>query len=111
MAAHPHPSRSPRDSALCAQIQKIKNGIDEMIRKMQKDTQFTPTREQLEEWAEQLLHFVNKHHLAIIDSERYLKAAIIDLTEVPEMAPQMQRLSFITCLRDASKNLLSFLEG
>ncbi len=105
------PSHNHRNAPLIAQVQKIKNGVDELIRKMQKETGYSPTHAQLDEYAEQLLNFMNKNHLAITGSERYLKAAVIDLTEIPEMAPQMQRLSILTALKDASHNLLSFIEG
>ena len=108
-AAYPQPSRSPKDSAVWAKAQKIKDGIDSFITKMEKQPGFTPTRDQLEDYAEQLLDFINKYHDSIAPYERYLKAAIIDLTEVPEMAPQMQRISFLTCLRDASKSLNEFM--
>lgn len=110
-SAHSQSSHHSRDSAAGALVQKVKNSLDEMIRRMQKDTQYTPTREALEELAETLLNIINKHHLSILGAERYIKAAVIDLTEVPEMAPQMQRISFLTAMRDASKNLLSFIEG
>lgn len=110
-AAHPQPAKGPRDTHAWAEAQKIKERVDAIIHKMQKDAHFTPTREQLEECAEQILTFINKYHASIVNYERYLKSAVIDLTEVPEMALQMQRISFLTSLRDASKNLLAFLEG
>lgn len=109
-AAYPQPAKGPKDAAW-AEAQKIKDRVDAIIHKMQKEAHFTPTRELLEEYAEQILTFINKYHSSIAPYERYLKSAVIDLTEVPEMAPQMQRISFLTSLRDASKNLLSFLEG
>lgn len=108
-AAYPQPSRNPKASAVWAKAQKIKGEIDGLITKMQKQTAFTPTREQLEDYAEQLIDFIKKNHDAITPYERYLKAAIIDLTEVPEMSPEMQRLSFQTSLKDASKNMQEFM--
>ncbi len=108
-AAYPQPSRDPKASAIWAQAQKIKGDVDSLISKMQKQPEFTPTRSLLEDCAEELIHFINKNHKTIASYERYLKAAIIDLTETPEMAPQMQRIAFLTSLKDASKNLQEFL--
>jgi hypothetical protein len=108
-AAHPQPSRNPKASAVWAKAQKIKGEIDGLITKMQKQSDFTPTRDELETYAEQLLDFISRNHDVITPHDRFLKAAVIDLTEVPEMAPQMQRISFLTCLRDASKNMNEFM--
>jgi hypothetical protein len=76
---------------------------------MHKEHHFTPTRDQLGEFATQIIAFINDHHAQTKPYESYLKAAIIDLTEVPEMAPQMQRIAFLTSLKDASKELNLFL--
>jgi hypothetical protein len=108
-AAYPQPSKNPKTSAVWSKAQKIKGEIDSIITKMQKQPEFTPTRDQLETYAEQLLEFISKNHDIITPHDRYLKAAVIDLTEIPEMAPQMQRISFLTCLRDASKNMNEFM--
>ncbi|MBS0651965.1 MAG: hypothetical protein JSR39_00390 [Verrucomicrobia bacterium] len=108
-AAYPQPSKNPKASAVWAKAQKIKGEIDNIITKMQKQPEFVPTRDQLENYAEQLLEFISKNHDIITPHDRYLKAAVIDLTEIPEMAPQMQRISFLTCLRDASKNMNEFM--
>lgn len=108
-AAYPQPARNPKATAVWAKAQKIKSGIDTLITKMQKQPNFTPTRDQLEDYAEELLNYISKNHDVVGPYDRYLKAAVIDLTEVPEMAPQMQRISFLTCLRDASKNLNEFM--
>ncbi len=108
-AAHPQPSKNPKTSVVWSKAQKIKGEVDSLITKMQKQPEFTPTRDQLETYAEQLLDLISKNHDIITPNDRYLKAAVIDLTEIPEMAPQMQRISFLTCLRDASKNINEFM--
>lgn len=100
---------TPRSTPLTKKALKIKSDIDSMIMKMQKSSSFTPTRAQLEESAENLLEYIRKNHSETAPHETYLKAAIIDLTEVPEMAPQMQRISFMTALKDASHELELFL--
>lgn len=105
MGALPAPNASP----LAKQVQKVKGQIDALILKMKKESKFSPTREKVEEFAEQLLDFINDHHAKIASHQSYLKAAIIDLTEVPVMAPQMQRIAFLTALEDASHELELFL--
>lgn len=108
-AAYPEPSKHSKHSAVYAQVQKIKEEIDTLITKMQKDTTFSPTHAHLEQYAEQIIDFISENPTIVSQHNRYLKAAIIDLTEVPEMAPQMQRISFLTSLHDASKNIHEFM--
>lgn len=100
---------APRLTPLTKKALKIKNDIDSLIMKMQKNPNFSPTRAQLEDSAEDLLEYIRKNHSETAAHQTYLKAAIIDLTEVPEMAPQMQRISFMTALKDASHELELFL--
>ncbi len=88
---------------------KLKSRIDALITKMQKDEKFTPTREQLEEIAEDMIDYISKNHFKITPHDSYLKAAVVDLTEVPVMAPQMQRISFLIALKDTSHEMDLFL--
>lgn len=105
MAALPAPKPSP----LAKEAQKIKNQIDALLLKMQKNAHFTPTRGQLEDCAEEIIDYINKYHSKTASFEHHLKAAIIDLTEVPQMNPQMQRIAFLTALQDASQKMDLFL--
>jgi len=105
MAALPAPKHSP----LTREIQKIKEGLDTLMRKMHKEPKFSPKRDQLEEHAELIIDFINDHHAKIGAPISHLKAAIIDLTEVPVMNPQMQRLAFSTALKDAVQRLELFI--
>lgn len=108
-AACPQPSRDPKAAAAWGKVLDIKEDVDALIVKMQKKPNFSPNRKDLEKYAEKLIKFINKNHHLIASYERYLKAAIIDLSECPEMAPEMQRLSYLTSLKDASKNLQEFM--
>lgn len=105
MAALP----APKSSMLAKEAQKIKSRIDALISKMHKDAHFTPTRDQLDQCAELLIDYINDHHSKAAPHESHLKAAIIDLTEVPQMNPQMQRIAFLTALKDASQRIDLFL--
>jgi hypothetical protein len=108
-AAYPESFKNSKASAVWAKAEKIKGEIDRIITKIQEHPEYTPTHKDLEEIAKQILDCMSKNHDVIAFHARYLKAAVIDLTEVPEMSPQMQRISFLTCLRDASKNLDEFI--
>lgn len=100
---------APKPSPLSKEAQKIKGKIDALITKMQKDEKFSPTRGQLEEHAEMIIDYIGSHHAKTASYESHLKAAVIDLTEVPEMAPQMQRIAFMAALKDASHEIELFL--
>jgi hypothetical protein len=100
---------APKPSPLAREAQKIKGKIDALIAKMEKDATFSPKREQLEEHAEWIIDYINNNHAKTAPHESYLKAAVIDLTEVPEMAPQMQRIAYLTALKDASHEMELFL--
>lgn len=100
---------TPKSSPLTREILKIKGHIDALISQMQKDAKFTPNRNTLEEHAESLINFVNDHHAKIGSHKSYLKAAIIDLTEIPQMSPQMQRIAVLTALKDTTHEIDLFL--
>jgi hypothetical protein len=101
------PARKP--SPFAKEAQKVKSQLETLIAKMQKDNHFTPTREQLEDPAEALIDLISRHHTKVASYASHLKAAIIDLTEVPVMSPQMQRIAFLTALKDASQKIDLFL--
>ncbi len=108
-ASRAQPMKQPRDQELYQKAQKIKSQIDQLITKMNQNQKFMPTRDTLESYAQALIQFINTYHDRVVNYQAPLKAAIIDLTEVPEMAPQMQRISFQTALIDASAELQRFL--
>ena len=111
MSARPQPSKKPRDPAIHQKIDQIKMGVDGLISKIQKQTQFLPTRDEVEKFAVQINDVIMKNREKVRSFESYLKAAIIDLTEVPDMHPEMQRISFLTALKDASQKLQLFLDS
>lgn len=106
-AMQSQPMREP--SPLAREAQKIKAKVDNVLAKMLKEPNFMPTREMLGEFAQEIIYFASRNHEKTMKHESYLKAAIIDLTEVPEMSPQMQRIAFQTCLKDASKELSTYI--
>ena len=100
---------TPKDSPVAKEAQKIKGEIDALITKMKKDPKHSPTRAQLGGHAQAIIDYINHNHKKISAHESYLKAAVIDLTEVPQMSPQMQRIAFLTALKDASHEMALFI--
>jgi len=104
------PSKEHKSSPIYQEVSKIKKQIDMIAGRIQKDGKFSPTRDNLDEIADQIIHICNVYHETIMPWDRHLKAAIIDLTEVPIiMAPELQRFAFGTALKEASKSLDQFL--
>jgi len=111
MSAVPsHPSKKPRDAAIYKKAETIKTQVDKIISKMQKDTSYLPTRADVEKYAVQINDLVVDNREKVRQFESFLKAAIIDLTEVPDLQPQMQRIGFLTALKDASQKIQLFLD-
>ncbi|MBS0620168.1 MAG: hypothetical protein JSS61_01750 [Verrucomicrobia bacterium] len=109
MAALPaKPSKEP--SGIVRKALKLKGNIDGWISKMHKNENLIPSRDQLGEIAKSILEFHNAHHAALKSLDSYLKKAVIDLTEVPAMVPALERVAFLTALKDASKQLELFIE-
>jgi hypothetical protein len=100
---------TPKPSPLAREAQQIKDQVDTMIQKMQKNEKFSPKRENLDELGELIIDYIAKNHTKAIAHHSYLKGAVIDLTEVPEMAPQMQRIAYLTALKDASHQIELYL--
>lgn len=109
-AAPARPSKKPRDTIIYQKAEKIKTQVDKLISKMQKNSTFLPTRDEVEQYAVQINDLVVNNRQKVKQFESYLKAAIIDLTEVPDLHPQMQRIGFLTALRDASQKIQLFLD-
>lgn len=111
MSAVPaRPSKKPRDAIIYQKAEKIKTQVDKLISKMNKNSTYLPTRDEIEQYAEQLNHVIVNNRQQVKPFESYLKAAIIDLTEVPDLHPQMQRIGFLGALRDASQKIQLFLD-
>ena len=109
MAASAKPSNTPRDPKLYSKAEKIKMRIEQLTVTMNKDNNLNVSRDDLAQYAKDINELIIKNREAVRPYESHLKAAIIDLTEVPELNPHMQRISYLTALKDASKNIELFL--
>lgn len=98
-----------KESPAYEDVLYIHDKLTDILRKMDRKEKFIPTQKDLDKQAKQILSIINKYHNTIKPLETHLKAAIIDLTEIPTMHPTMQRIAFATALKDACKNLEDFL--
>ena len=80
---------------------EIKQKVDNTLEKMKKNPKYIPDRAELDQFSAKALDLIKKHH----PEQGTLLTAVIDLTEIPVMAPSMQRVAFETALKEASKNL------
>lgn len=95
-----HPSRK--------EILSIRDDLYSHWEKMKKQESYCPTVQELDKYAEKIIKFIDKNHKEVDKTKSLLKDAIIDLTEIPLMHPQMQRLAIHTALRDACENIDKF---
>ena len=92
-------------------VHQIMDQLDQLLVKLSKSKDCPSLQQGIDQCAKDLLHIISKNHVSIAKFESYLKNAIIDLTEVPHMQPQMQRIAFEVSIGAAIKNLKSFLEN
>ena len=104
------PSRKPRNPKIYKKAEAIKSDLDRFISKIQKASSYQPERADVAKYAIEINDLIMNNREQVRSFESYLKAAIIDLTEIPEMHPQMQRISFLAALKDASYKIQLFLD-
>lgn len=102
-----HPQKQP--APLHQGLLEIKQQIDKILQNMKKNTNYSPKREEVELFAKKTLDLVQKYHPLISPEQKALLIAVIDLTEIPEMHPKMQKVAFETALKDASNNIQEYL--
>ena len=93
------------------QVHQIMDQLDQLLIKLSKSKDCPSLQQGIDQCAKDLLGIIQKNHASIAKFESYLKNAIIDLTEVPHMQTQMQKIAFEVAIRAAITNLKSFLEN
>lgn len=91
-------------------VSQIIHELEVLIEKISDKKDYEPLQKEVDALAKSIIDVVATHHHEIKKFEIYLKNAIIDLTEVPYMQPQMQKIAFEVSIRAAIKNLHSFLQ-
>lgn len=84
--------------------------LHQMLDKMKKKESFCPLVQELDKYAQKIDKFLKKHHKEIESTRAPLNTAIIDLTEIPLMHPQMQRVAIQTALKVACENIEKFCQ-
>lgn len=93
------------------EITQIKNALEKILDKMKSQTNYCPTVQELEKHAESIINFINKHDKEIKHAKAHLKNAVIDLTEVPVMHPNMQKIAIQTCVKVSIDNIEKFFNA
>ena len=91
-------------------VVSILNRLNNLSLKMGKSQTFTPPQEEVDGCARELIDTLSKYHDTLGKLEVYLKNALIDLTEIPYMQPQMQKIAFEVAVKAAMRNLQTFLD-
>ncbi len=99
--SHKRKEESPSHKA----ISSIREHLFELSSKMKKTSSFCPAVQELDKYAEKIVQYVDKYHKECEKNKAHLKDAIIDLTEIPLMHPQMQRVAIETALKMAVENI------
>jgi|GEM_PF-5458735 len=87
----------------------IREDLHKIWEKMKKQESYCPTVQELDKYAEKIMQFIDKHHKEVAKTKTHLKDAIIDLTEIPVMHPQMQRIAIHTAIKLSYENIDKFL--
>ena len=90
------------------EITEIRHELHTLFEKMNKDEGFCPKVQDLDKHAKVILKYINKHHKACDKTKSSLKDAIIELTEIPLMHHEMQRIAIRTALKMACENIDKF---
>lgn len=91
-------------------VVSIVNKLNNLSLKMTKSPTSTLPQEDVDFCARELIDTLNKYHHVLGHLEVYLKNALIDLTEIPYMQPQMQKIAFEVAIKAALRNLQIFLD-
>lgn len=90
------------------EILVIREDLHKMWEKMKKQESFCPNVQELDKQAERIIKFIDKNHKEVEKTKPHLKDAIIDLTEIPLMHPQLQRMAILTAIKIACDNIDKF---
>ncbi len=103
------PSRNYESSKWFKDYSRIRSKLCDYYEKMERKTSYSPTQKELEKLAQSMIDFLGNYHSEIGKQEGYFKKGIIDLTNIPEMHPTMQRIATNTALKMTIEYLDQFL--
>lgn len=105
-------ARKPENQGPIQQkVYHVMDTLDQLLLTLTKNKDVPTLQQDVDNSAEELMSIMSKHSKEIGKYTSYLKNAIIDLTEVPQMQPQMQKVAFQEAIKAAKKNLQTFLDN
>ncbi len=106
-----HKGSEGNKGPICTEVYNIMDRLNQLLLDLSQSDDVPSLQNSINQCAKDLLLVINTHRDAIAKTESFLKNAIIDLTEVPYMQVQMQKIAFEVAIRASVKNLESFLDN
>ena len=105
------PQESGQQGPVYDKVRSTLLNLNHLLNELSSHEDIPTLQDSLEQCAQEILSVINEHKEQVIKTESYLKNAIIDLTEVPYMQEEMQKIACEVALKAAIKNLEYFLES
>ncbi|MBX9924110.1 MAG: hypothetical protein K2Y01_08375 [Rhabdochlamydiaceae bacterium] len=107
--ARKHVESSQPKGPIQKQVQVLADRLNELFANLSRNKDYPALQGEIDSCAKEIISITHTHYEKIGNLISYLKNAIIDLTEVPYMHPQMQKIAFEVAIQAAIKNLESFI--
>ena len=91
------------------EVQVINDRLEKLLTELSKNKDYPSLQDEMDTCAKSIIKITDTHYEKLGQFTTHLKNAIVDLTEVPFMHPQMQKIAFEVALQAAIKNLETFL--
>lgn len=107
--ARKHVESSQPKGPIQKQVQILSNRLSDLLHTLSKEKDYPALQEEIDSCAKEIIHITYTHQEKLGKLMSFLKNATIDLTEVPVMSPQMQKIAFEVAIQGAIKNLDAFV--
>jgi hypothetical protein len=107
--ARKHAESSQPKGPIQKEIQAIHDRLDKLLTELSKNKDYPPLQGEIDDCAKKIMNIGNTHYEKLGQFMPHFKNAIVDLTEVPFMHPEMQKIAFEVAIQAAMKNLDIFL--
>ena len=96
--------------AVQKKVHHIMETLTILLSKISKANDYPALQEEMDRCAKEIISIIGESHSKIVKIESYLKNALIDLTEIPHMQPEMQKIAFQVGIKAAIDNLKLFID-
>lgn len=107
--ARKHLESSQDKGPIQKRMQILNDHLQSLLSHLSKNKDYPTLQKEVDSCAKEIIDITHKHHEKLGKLQTHLKNAIIDLTEVPIMHPQMQKIAFEVAIQAAIKNLEIFI--